>query len=75
MYRICFAHPKSKFKLLQIVVVVFMDPICGIYIAKEFMSLCTTWNVAIRKLYGLPVQSHCRYLMHISQQNHLRSCT
>ncbi len=35
------------------------------------MYLCTTWNVAIRKLYCLPVQTHCRYLMHISQQNHL----
>ncbi len=33
------------------------------------MSLCTAWNVSIRKLYGLPVQTHCRYLMHISQQN------
>ncbi len=35
------------------------------------MSLCKTWNVAIRKLYGLPVQTHCRYLIHISQQNHV----
>ncbi len=31
------------------------------------MALCTTWNVTIRKLYGLPVQTHCRYLM----QNHV----
>ncbi len=35
------------------------------------MSLCTTWNVTIRKLYGVPVQTHCRYLMHICQQNHV----
>ncbi len=35
------------------------------------MSLCTIWNVAIRKLYGLPVQTLCRYLMHISQQHHV----
>ncbi len=41
------------------------------FIQQEFMSLCTTWNVAIRKLYGLPVQTHCRYLMHISQRNHV----
>ncbi len=35
------------------------------------MSLCKTWNVAIGNLYGLPVQTHCRYVMHISQQNHV----
>ncbi len=35
------------------------------------MYLCKTWNVTIRKLYGLPVQTHCKYLMHISQQNHV----
>ncbi len=35
------------------------------------MSLCKTWNVAIRKLNGLPVQTHCKYLMYISQQNHV----
>ncbi len=49
-----------------------MDPICVMYLySKEFMSLSTTWNVAITKLYGLPVQTHRKYLMHISQQHHV----
>ncbi len=46
-------------------VIVFMDLICGIYTARNL------WNVAKRKLYSLPVQTHYRYLMHISQQNHI----
>ncbi len=35
------------------------------------MYLCTTWNVAIGKLYGHPAQTHCRYLIHVRQQNHV----
>ncbi len=66
-----FAHPKCKSKLLKMYgSSVYGSNLWDLY-SKEFMSLCTTWNVTIRKLYGLPVQTHCRYLMHISQQNHV----
>ncbi len=66
-----FAHPKCKSKLLQIYSSSFYGSNLWDLYSKELMSLCTTWNVGIRKLYGLPVQTHCRYLMHTSQQNHV----
>ncbi len=35
------------------------------------MSLSKTWNVAIRKVYNVPFQTHCRILQHVSQLNHV----
>ncbi len=34
--------------------------------SKEFMSLCKTSNVVIRKVYNVPFQIHCRFLQHVS---------
>ncbi len=34
-------------------------------------SLGKTWNVAIRKVYNVPFQTHCRVLQHVSQLNHV----
>ncbi len=56
-----FAHHKRKSKLLQIYGISFYGSnLCDFY-SKEFMYLCTIWNVALRKLYGLPVKTHCRF--------------
>ncbi len=39
--------------------------------SKEFMSLGKTCKVAIRKVYNVPFQTHCRFLRHVSQLNHV----
>ena len=66
-----FAHPKCKSKLLQIYGSSFYGSNLWDLYSKEFVSLCKTWNVAIRKIYGLPFQTHCRFLTHICQQSHV----
>ncbi len=35
------------------------------------MYLDKTWNVAIRKVYSVSFQTHCRFLQHVSQLNHV----
>ncbi len=51
-----FAHPKCKSKLLQIYDSSFYGSNLWDLYSKEFMSLCKTWNVAIRKLYHMVFQ-------------------
>ncbi len=48
-----------------------MGLIYGIFIVKKKMSLGKTWNVAIRKLYNVPFQTHCRFVQNVSQLNHV----
>ncbi len=50
-----FAHHKCKSKLLQIYGISFYGYNLWDLYSKEFMSLCTILNVALRKLYGLPI--------------------
>ncbi len=35
------------------------------------MSLGKAWNVVIRKVYNVPLQTHCRFLQHVSQLIHV----
>ncbi len=39
--------------------------------SKEFMYFGKAWNVTIRKVYNVPFQTHCRFLQHVSQLNHV----
>ncbi len=48
-----------------------MDPIYGIQYGKEFMSICKTCNVAIRKVFNVPFLTHCSFLQHVLQMNHV----
>ncbi len=32
---------------------------------QEFLSLCKTWNIGIRTLFGLPYQKQCRFIQHV----------
>ncbi len=50
-----FAHPKCNSKLLQIYGSSFNGFKLWDLYSKEFMSHCTTWNVAIRRLYSLAI--------------------
>ncbi len=53
----------------------FMGRIYGILIAKNWQNLnlvsCQTLNVAIRKVFNVPFLTHCRFLSHVSQLNHV----
>jgi len=66
-----FAHPKCKGKLLQIYGSSFYGSNLWDLYSKEFLSLCKTWNIAIRRIYGLHPHTHCRFLSHVCQQNHV----
>ncbi len=66
-----FAHPKYRAKLLQIYGTRFYGSNLWDLYSKEFMSLGKTWNVAIRKVYNVPFQTHCRFLQHVSQLKHV----
>ena len=33
--------------------------------------MCTTWNIALRKLYNLPYRCHTRYLKHVTGLDHI----
>ncbi len=65
------AHPKCRAKLLQIYGTSFYGSNLWDPYSKEFMSLGKTWNVAIAKVYNVPFQTHCRFLQHVSQLNHV----
>ncbi len=55
-----FAHHKYGAKLLQIYGTSFYGSNLWNLYSKEFMSLGKTLNVAIRKVYNVPFQTHCR---------------
>ncbi len=66
-----FTHPKCRAKLLQIYGTSFHGSNLLDLYSTEFMSLGKTWNVTIRKVYNVPFQTHCRFLQHVSQLNHV----
>lgn len=71
MTEFSFVHPNVKHKLINIYGTSFYgSPLWDLY-GNAAKSLYTTWNIAIRKMYGLPYRTHTRFLDHISGSNHL----
>ncbi len=66
-----FAHPLCHMKLLQIYGSSFYGSNLWDFYSQEFLSLCKTWNIAIRRIFKLSPQTHCRFLPHISLCNHV----
>ncbi len=60
-----FAHAKCGATLLQIYGPSFYGSNLWDLYSNEFMYLGKTWNVAIRKVYNVPFQTHCRRLKHV----------
>jgi hypothetical protein len=66
-----FAHPSIKVKLLQIYGCSFYGSNLWDLYHSSADHLFKTWNIALRKLYGLPYQSHTRFLDSICQVRHV----
>ena len=66
-----FAHPAVKVKLLKVHGTSFYGSNLWNLYGCGATKLNTTWNIAIRKLYSLPYQTHTRYLDLISKTRHL----
>mgnify|MGYP000338137030 CR=1 FL=1 len=67
-----FAHPHMKCKLLQTYGTSFYGSCLWNLYGKAATSLYTTWNIAIRKLNGVPYRTHTRFLDVISDFKHIR---
>jgi hypothetical protein len=66
-----FAHPFVKQRLLNIYGTSFYgSPLWNLYDSSA-KSLYTTWNIAVRKMHGLPYRTHTRFLDHISGTKHI----
>ncbi len=57
-----FAHPACKARLLQIYSHSYYGSNLWDLYGQEFLSLCKTWNIGIRKLFDLPYQTYCRFI-------------
>ena len=66
-----FAHPHVKCKLLQIYGTSFYGSCLWDLYGSAIKSLYTTWNIALRKLNGVPYRTHTRYLDTISGIKHV----
>ena len=66
-----FAHPSTKIKLLQIYGSAFYGSNLWNLYHSSADHLYKTWNIALRKLYGLPYQAHTRFLDYICGVRHL----
>ncbi len=66
-----FAHPICKAKLLQIYGTSFYGSNLWDFYTKEFSSVCKTWNVAIRRIFNLPLQTHCRIVYKLCPFKHV----
>ena len=71
MSEFAFAHPAVKVKLLKVHGTSFYGSNLWNLYGCGATKLNTTWNIAIRKLYSLPYQTHTRYLDLISKTRHL----
>jgi hypothetical protein len=65
-------HPTVKCKLLQLYGSSFYGSSLWNLYGNAAKSLYTTWNIALRKLNGLPYCTHTRYLDFISDLKHIR---
>jgi hypothetical protein len=66
-----FAHPSIKVKLLQIYGCSFYGSNLWDLYHSSADHLFKTWNIALRRLYGLPYQSHTRFLDNICNVRHV----
>ena len=66
------AHPTVKCKLLQIYGTSFYGSCLWNLYGAATKSLFTTWNIAIRKLTGVPYRTHTRLLDFISDLKHVK---
>ncbi len=66
-----FAHPTCKIDMLQKYGCSFYGAQLWDLYGSFFNKLCTTWNIALRKLYNLPYRCHTRFLKHITGLMHI----
>ena len=66
-----FAHHNVKINLLNIYGTSFYGCQLWDLYGNAAKHLYTTWNVALRRLIGLPYKTHRRFLDHISNNNHI----
>jgi hypothetical protein len=71
MTEFAFAHPYVKQRLLNIYGSSFYGSSLWDLYSVSAKSLYTTWNIAIRKTFGLPYRTHTRFLEYISGSKHL----
>ena len=66
-----FAHPKSKTKINGLYNTSFYGSVLWDLFGSEFLRLEKTWNVSIRKMNGLPRETHKYFVESISETRHI----
>lgn len=67
-----FCHPDSKHFINQKYNNDFSGSICWDLFSKEFESLGKSWNVNIRKMYNLPLETHKYLLEPLTSCSHIK---
>ena len=68
-----FAHPKSRAKMIQVYNNHFYGSVLWNLGSKEVNRLEKSWNVAIRRVFNLPRESHCYLIEGVSDDPHVRT--
>ena len=68
-----FAHPRTKFFLNQIYNTHFYGSPLWDLSSHEIKLMENTWNVSVRKVFGLPRDSHRYFVESVSEFKHLRT--
>ena len=68
-----FAYPKSRAKMIQVYNNHFYGSVLWNLGSKEVNRLEKSWNVAIRRVFNLPRESHCYLIEGVSDDPHVRT--
>ena len=68
-----FCHPKIRAKMTQVYNTHFYGSVLWYLGSKEVNRLEKSWNVAIRRIFNLPRESHCYLIEGVSDYPHVRT--
>ena len=68
-----FSHPKTRTKLVQVYNTHFYGSVLWFLGSQEVNKLEKSWNVAVRRLFNLPRETHCYLIEGVSEEPHVRT--
>ena len=67
-----FSHPKTKAKMIQVYNTHFYGSVLWHLGSQEVDRLEKSWNVAMRRTFNLPRNTHCYLIEDVSEELHVR---
>ena len=68
-----FSHPKTKAKMIQVYNTHFYGSVLWHLGSQEVDRLEKSWNVAMRRTFNLPRNTHCYLIEDVSEELHVRT--